>query len=453
MWLVRLALRRPLTIVVLALAILAGSVFSLRRAPADIFPSLGVPVVYVVQPFGGMSPTQMEGQIVGYYEYHFLYINGIEHIESQSIQGMAMLKLYFHPGTDIAQSLAQVTAMAFRATSFMPPGTIPPFIVRFDVGSVPVGQLVFSSDTRSGGEVQDLALYKVRPLLATLEGVSAPPPSGGRVRMIVAYADRERLRSYHLSPDEVAQAIARGNLTLPAGNVRMNGMTTIAATNAMVSTTKELERLPLRTGAGPTILLRDVARVEDSGDVVTNVALVNGRDTVYMPITKRPDSSTLDVVSSIKKALPEMRSRVPDDVHVDFEFDQSIYAKSAIRGLAMEGALGALLTALTVLLFLRNWRSALIVVLTIPLSITAALIALRIAGQTVNIMTLSGLALAVGILVDEATVAIENIHTHLARGAQAGRAVVDAMHEVMQPRFLAMLCILAVFIPTFFLVG
>jgi multidrug efflux pump subunit AcrB len=453
MWLVRLALRRPLTILVLAIAIVAGAVLSIRRAPADIFPSLGVPVVYVVQPYGGMSPTQMEGQLVGYYEYHFLYINGIEHIESQSIQGMAMLKLYFHPGTDIAQSLAQVTAMAFRATSFMPPGTIPPFIVRFDVGSVPVGQLVFSSETKSGGEVQDLALYKVRPLLATLPGVSAPPPSGGKVRMIVAYADPDRLRSYGLSTDEVAQAIARGNLTLPAGNVRDGDYTTIAATNAMVDTTKELEMLPLKSGPGPTVLLRDVARVEDSGDVVSNVALVNGRDTVYMPVTKRPDSSTLDVVASIKKALPEMRSRVPDDVHVDFEFDQSIYVTNAIRGLALEGGLGALLTAVTVLLFLRNWRSALIVVITIPMSILSALIALRLAGQTVNIMTLSGLALAVGILVDEATVAIENIHTHLARGKPAGRAVVDAMHEVMQPRLLAMLCILAVFIPTFFLVG
>jgi multidrug efflux pump subunit AcrB len=453
MWLVRLALRRPLTILVLAVAILAGAGLSLRRAPADIFPSLGVPVVYVVQPYGGMSPTQMEGQLVGYYEYHFLYINGIEHIESQSIQGMAMLKLYFHPGTDIAQSLAQVTAMAFRATSFMPPGTIPPFIVRFDVGSVPVGQLVFSSETRGSGEVQDAALFKVRPLLATLPGVSAPPPSGGKVRMVVAYADPDRLRSYGLSTDEVAQAIARGNLTLPAGNVRDGDTTTIAATNAMVSAIKELERLPLRAGSGPTVLLRDVARVEDSGDVVSNVALVNGRDTVYMPITKRPDASTLDVVASIRKALPEMRSRVPDDVHVDFEFDQSIYVTNAIRGLATEGGLGAVLTALTVLLFLRNWRSALIVVLTIPLSILSALIALRLVGQTVNIMTLSGLALAVGILVDEATVAIENIHTHLGMGKAAGRAVVDAMHEVMQSRFLAMVCILAVFIPTFFLVG
>ncbi len=393
------------------------------------------------------------GQLVGYYEYHFLYINGIEHIESQSIQGMAMLKLYFHPGTDIAQSLAQVTAMAFRATAFMPTGTLPPFIVRFDVGSVPVGQLVFSSETRGGGEVQDLALYKVRPLLATLPGVSAPPPSGGKVRMIVAYVDPDRLRSYGLSTDEVASAVARGNLTLPAGNVRVGDLTTIASTNAMVASTKELETLPLRPGPGPPVLLRDVARVEDSGDVVSNVALVNGRETVYMPITKVPDASTLDVVASIKKALPEMRSRVPDDVRIDFAFDQSVFVTNAIRSLATEGALGAALTALTVLAFLRSGRSALIVVLTIPLSILSALIALRLAGQTVNIMTLSGLALAVGILVDEATVAIENIHTHLAMGKASGRAVVDAMREVMQPRLLAMLCILAVFIPTFFLVG
>src|SRR6478609_5833986 len=245
MFLVIRALRRPITVLVAVIAIMLSAGLAVRRAPVDIFPTLGVPVIYVVQPFGGMSPSQMEGQLVNYYEYHFLYIAGIEHIESQSIQGMAMLKLYFHPGTDIAQSMAQVTAMAFRATSFMPPGTLPPFIVRFDVGSVPVGQLVFSSETKSGSEVQDLALFKVRPLLATLPGVSAPPPSGGKVRMIVAYVDPDRLRSYGLSTDEVAQSMARGNLTLPAGNVRMGDTTTIAGTNAMVSTTKELESLPL----------------------------------------------------------------------------------------------------------------------------------------------------------------------------------------------------------------
>src|SRR5512140_2351809 len=205
MFLVLRALGRPVTVLVAVLAILLSAALAIRRAPVDIFPDLGVPVVYGVQPDAGMSATQMEGQIVGYYEYHFLYINGIEHIESQSIQGMAMLKLYFHPGTDIAQSMAQVTSMAFRATSFMPAGTLPPFIVRFDAGSIPVGQLVFSSDTRGDAEIQDQALFKVRPMLATLPGVSAPPPSGGKVRMIEVYLDPQKLRAYHLSPDDVSQ--------------------------------------------------------------------------------------------------------------------------------------------------------------------------------------------------------------------------------------------------------
>src|SRR5438067_622306 len=200
MFLVLRALRRPITVLVAVLAIVISAGLAVRRAPVDIFPSLGVPVIYVVQPYGGMSPSQMEGQLVGYYEYHFLYIAGIEHIESQSIQGMAMLKLYFHPGTDIAQSLAQVTAMAFRATSFMPPGTLPPFIVRFDAGSIPAAQLVFSSDTRSEADIQDLALYRVRPMLATLPGVSAPPPTGGKIKTIMVYADPKKLREYRISP-------------------------------------------------------------------------------------------------------------------------------------------------------------------------------------------------------------------------------------------------------------
>ena len=453
MWLVIRAMRRPWTVMVLALTILLSSGLAVRRAPADIFPDLGVPVVYVVQPYGGMSPAQMESQLVGYYEYHFLYIAGIEHIESQSIQGMAILKLYFHPGTDIAQSLAQVTAMAFRATSFMPPGTLPPFIVRFDAGSIPIGQLVFSSETRSDAEIQDQALFKVRPLLATLPGVSAPPPSGGKIRTIEVYVDPPKLRAYHLSPDDVSQAIARNNLTLPAGNVRVGDKTMIAATNAMVKSIKELGDIPLRTGNGPTVFVHDVGRVEDSSDVVYNIALINGRRTVYMPLTKRADASTLDVVANIKNALPAMRAQLPPDVHLDLVFDQSVYVSRSIHGLVFEGILGALLTSLAVILFLRNLRSALIVIVTIPLSVLAAIVGLRLAGQTINIMTLGGLALAVGILVDEATVAIENIDTHLARGAPPARAVLDAMREVMAPRFLAMLCVIAVFIPALFMVG
>src|SRR5439155_21423381 len=273
-----------------------------------------------------------------------LYISGIEHIESQSIQGMAMLKLYFHPGTDIAQAMAQVTAMTFRSTAFMPPGTLPAFIVRFDAGSIPVGQLVFSSDRRSDAEIQDLALYRVRPLLATLPGVSAPPPSGGKIRTIVVYADPDRMRSYRISPEEIAATLARENLTLPAGNVRVGDFTTIAATNAMVRAPRDLEDVPLRTGSGPTVFVRDIGRVEDGADIVYNIALVDGRPTVYMPVTKRADASTLDGVNALKAALPKMRSLVPPDIRIRFEFDQSVYVKNAIRGLVIEGALGAALT-------------------------------------------------------------------------------------------------------------
>jgi multidrug efflux pump subunit AcrB len=452
MWLVHTALRRPFTVMVAVLAIVLSAALAVRRAPVDIFPDLGVPVIYVVQPYGGLSPAQIEGQVTQYYEYHFLYIAGIEHIESQSIQGMAMLKLYFHPGTDIAQSTAQVTAMAFRATSFMPAGTLPPFIVRFDAGSIPVGQLVFSSDTRGEQEIQDLALYRLRPVLATLPGVSAPPPSGGKVRTIVVYADPDKMRSYRIAPDEIAAALGRENVTLPSGNVRVGDLNAIASTNVLVQKPAELESVPLRTGAGPTVFLRDVARVEDGADVVYNVALVNGHRTVYMPLTKRADASTLDVVNGIKGALPRLRSLIPEDIKLDLQFDQSVHVTNAIRGLVTEGALGAVLTSLMVLLFLRSWRSALIVALTIPFSLLFATVGLRLTGQTINIMTLGGLALAIGVLVDEATVAIENIHTHIGRG-EGVKSVLGAMREVMAPRLLAMLCVIAVFIPSFFMVG
>ena len=453
MWLVLGALRRPITVLVAALSLLILAGLTLRRAPVDIFPDLGIPVIYVVQPYGGMSPAQMEAQVVTFYEYHFLYIAGIEHIESQSIQGMAMLKLYFHPGTNIPQATAQVTAMAFRATSFMPQGTLPPFIVRFDAGSIPIGQLTFSSPQRSEAELQDLALFRVRPLLATLPGVSAPPPSGGKVRTIVVYLDPAQLRAFRIAPDEVAAAVARGNLTLPSGNVRIGDYTRLATTNAIVQKPADLDLLPVRAGSGPTVLLRDVARVEDAADVVYNIALVNGRRTVYMPLTKRADASTLDVVSAVKNALPKMRAQVPEDVEIRLEFDQSVYVKSALRGLLIEGALGALLTGLLVFLFLRNIRSAAIVLLTIPLAVLAAMVALLLVGQTFNIMTIGGLALSVGILVDESTVAIENIHTHLQHCKSPSQAVVDGMSEVTLPRLLALLCVLAVFIPSFFLVG
>ncbi len=453
MWLVRVALRRPITIVVLALATMLAAWLAIRRAPVNIFPSLGVPVIYVVQPYAGMTPSQMESYFITYYEYHFLYVAGLERIESQSIQGAAMLELYFRPGTDMSQSMSQVVALTFRATAFMPAGTLPAFILRYDAGSIPVGQLVFSSDTRSQSEIQDLALYRARPLLATLPGVSAPPPFGGKVRTIVVDLDPNRMQAYRVSPRDVAVALAKANLTLPSGNVRVGDYAAIVSVNAVVRDPRELQDVPLRTGAGPTVFIRDVGRVVDGADVVYQSALVNGRRTVYMPVIMRADASTLDVVNAVKGALPKMRALIPPDIHIGFEFDQSIYVKSAITDLMLEGILGALLTGLMVLVFLRDWRSGAIVILTIPFSILAAVVALRLARESINIMTLGGLALAVGVLVDEATVAIENIHTHLALKKKTARAVVDAMAEVIEPRFLAMLCVLAVFIPSFFMVG
>jgi multidrug efflux pump subunit AcrB len=453
MWLVRLALRRPITVLVMTAAILLAAGLAIVRAPVDILPNLGIPVIYVVQPYGGMSPSQMESLFITYYEYHFLYIAGLQRIESQSIQGAAMLELYFRPGTQIAQSMAQVVAMTFRATAFMPPGTLPAFILRYDAGSIPAGQLVFSSAARSQSEIQDLALYRVRPLLATLPGVSAPPPFGGKVRTVVVELDADRMRAYGVAPRDVAGALVKANAVLPAGNVNLGGLSAIAASDAMVRRIGDLGAVPLRLGAGPTVFLRDVARVSDGADIVYQTAMVNGRATVYMPITKRADASTLEVIDAVKAALPRMRALVPPDLSITLEFDQSIYVQSAIRDLLFEGAVGALLTGLMVLLFLRDWRSGLIVVLTIPLSILGAVVGLRLAGENINIMTLGGLALAVGILVDEATVAIENIHVHRAQGKRIARAVVDAMGEVIEPRFLAMLCILAVFIPSFLMAG
>jgi len=453
MWLINAAMRRPITVLIAVIAISLGSVLAYLRMSVDIFPDLNLPVIYVAQPYGGMDPAQMEGYLVSYYEYHFLYITGIEHVESKSIQNVGLVKLYFHPGTDMSQALAQTVSYVERARAFMPPGTVSPFIVRYDAGSVPVGELVFSSETRSVGEIQDLALFRVRPMFATLPGVSAPPPFGGNQRTVVIHVDPDRLRSYRMSPEEVIRAVASGNAILPAGNVRTGDLNRIAPVNSVVPQIQELANLPIRTGSGPTVFIRDVGRVENSTDILTGYALVNGRRTVYIPVTKRADASTLDVVNRVKAELPRMQTLVPDDIKVTFEFDQSTYVKNAIRGLVTEGALGALLTGLVVLLFLRDLRSALIVVVTIPFALLGALVGLWLAGQTINIMTLGGLALAIGILVDESTVAIENIHTHLARGEERARGILEAVRETLTPQLLALLSILAVFVPSFFLVG
>jgi multidrug efflux pump subunit AcrB len=451
--LVSFALRRPISLLMTIVAVALMGFLAIDRMARDIFPDLGVPVLYVAQPYGGLDPAQMEGFIVSYYEYHFLFITGIEHVESKSIQGVGLIKLQFHPGTNMAQAVAETVSYVDRARAFMPTGTLPPFVMRFDGGSVPVGDLVFSSKTKTVAELQDAALFKVRPLFATLSGVSAPPPFGSSQRTIVINADPGKLRAYNMSPDEVVQALSAGNTINPSGNVGIGDILPMVPINSVVSNFKELNNIPIRSQGTRTIFIRDIGSVEDGADIQTGYALVDGHRTVYIPITKRADASTLAVVQAIKANLPRFQSVLPDDIQISYQFDQSPYVTRAIGGLFFEGALGVVLTGLMILLFLRDWRSALVVALNIPLAILASVMALWVSGQTINIMTLGGLALAVGILVDEATVTIENIHTHLAHGRSLARAASEATAETTLPRFMAMLCILAVFIPAFFMTG
>ena len=471
--LVRLALRRPLTMVVAVIAVALGAWIGLQRMTRDVFPPLGIPTIYVAQPYGGMDPAQMEGFLTYYYEYHFLYITGIEHVESKSIQGASIMKLQFHPGTDMASALSEVVAYVNRSRAFMPPGTPGPFITRFDAGSVPVGYLVFSTTNanRTVGEMQNAALNQVRPLFAPLPGVSAPPPFGGSARTILINLKPDRLRSYGISADEVVTAMAAANTLSPSGNLPIGDKYPFVPVNAVVKNIQDLAAVPVRTGAGAgasggAVFVRDLGDVVDGADTVTSYALANGKRTVYMPVTKRADASTLSVVELVKANIPKFKQVLPDDIEVTYEFDQSPYVVRAIRDLVKESALGAVLTGLMVLLFLRDWRSAFIVVINIPVALLAGTFALWMSGQNINLMTLGGLALAVGILVDEATVAIENIHVHLARGADLkseisdlrarpglARAVLDATVETTAPRLLAMLCVLAVFIPAFFMQG
>ena len=454
MWLVLTALRRPITILVAVLGLALMSWIAIQRMRVDIFPNVGSPVIYVAQTYGGMDPSQMEGFLTYYYEYHFLYITGIEHVESKSIQGASLMKLVFHEGTDMNQALAETVSYANRARAFMPPGAPAPFITRFDAGSVAVAQLVLSSEVRAPSEMQDFALNRVRPLFATLPGVSAPPPFGGNQRTILVRLNPDRLREYRLSPEEAISAVSRASALYPSGIVRTGDLARIANTNAVIGgNLQELMDAPVRTGNGPTVYIRDIGTVENGTDIITAYAHVNGKRTVYIPVTKRADASTLEVIRNVRNALPAMQNVLPDDVKLTIEFDQTGFVERSLRALVSEGILGAVLTGLMVLLFLRDWRSAFIVITTIPIALLGAAVGLWISGQTLNIMTLSGLALAVGVLVDEATVAIENIHSQLGKGSSRHRGVVDASRETAVPRFLAMMSVLAVFVPAYFMSG
>jgi len=447
------ALQKPITVTVSVIAILFFSVMAIRSMKVDIFPKMGLPTIYIAQPYGGLSPEQMEGFITSYYEYHLLYVTGVKFVESKSIQGAAIIKIVFHEGTDLSQAMGEVVGYVNRSKAFMPPGTVPPFITRFDAGSVAVGQLVFTSETKTLGEIQDLALFKVRPMFSTLPGVSAPPPFGGNQKTVIIKVNPDKVRDYNLSADDIVQALAKSNVISPAGNIRVGDETFITTQNAVVENIKELENIPLKLGAGPSVYVKDVADVQLGADVTTGYALINGKRSVYIPVTKRSDAATWEVVKRVKAALPDMQAAVPDDIRISYEFDQSGYVINSLKSLIFEGGVGALLTGLMVFFFLGDRRSSLIVILTIPLSILSAVVFLNAFGQTINIMTLGGLALAIGILVDEATVTIENIHHHSEMGKSKPRAILDASLEIAVPKLLILLCILSVFVPAFFMTG
>jgi multidrug efflux pump subunit AcrB len=450
---VQLAMRRPITMAVFALSVVLAGIFSLSNMQYDIFPDLGSPSIYVAEPYGGLDATQVESFITYNFESHFFYVTGVEHIESKSIGSLCLIKIQFHPGTNMDRAMAEVIAYASRSRKEMPPGTLPPFVMRFDSGSLPVGDMVFSSKTRSLSEIQNFALNYVRPLFATLPGISAPPPFGSSPRTVVIEVDPKKLREYNLSPEDVAEALGKSNAISPAGNLKIGNTYPVVPLNSIVNDIQELANVPIRVGSYPTVFIRDVGVVKDSTDIQTGYALLNGRRTIYIPVTKQSDASTLTVVQEVKDNMARFQNVLPPDIQVDYQFDQSGYVKASISSLAFEGLMGALLTGLMVLLFLRDWRSALIVIINIPLSLLGAVVGLKIAHQTINIMTLGGLALAVGILVDESTITIENIHVHLARGSSLAKSAINATSEIFSPAFLTMLCILAVFLPAFFMGG
>lgn len=448
-----LSLKRPIAVLVFVTGLVVFSIMAATKIPVDIFPKLNSPVIYVIEPYGGMSPAQMEGFFATRMQDQFLYIGGIKEISSKSVQGLTIVKLSFYEGSDMAQAAAEVAIQVNRAMKFFPPGALPPQVVRYDASSVPIGDLVFSSKTRPLKEIHELAVTRVRPLFSTVPGLTAPPPIGTNARTVVINLDPQKVRSLNLSPDEVVEALASNNAMTPSGNIRVDNTTYITTLNSLEERVADFGQIPVSTQGRRTVFLRDIANVADGSDVTAGYALVNGSRSSYIPVVKTADASTWDVVTALKAKLPEMRSLLPDDIEVNYEFDQSIFVINSVKSLLFEGGLGALLTGLMVLLFLGDWRSSLIVIITIPVSVIAAVLCLNLAGQTINIMTLSGLALAIGVLVDQATVTIENIHQHLEMGKPKRLAIYDACREVALPLLLILLCIIAVFAPSFIMSG
>ncbi|MGD0897345.1 MAG: efflux RND transporter permease subunit, partial [Thermoguttaceae bacterium] len=444
------AMRRPVTVVMIIVALLGAGGLALSRMRVDIFPAINAPQIYVLNNYAGMDPSQIEGIITNVYELNFQYVDGLKGIESKNIQNMVLLKLTFYPETDMSAAMSQVVSLANRARGQMPPSVLPPFVMRFDAANVPIGYIVLESKTRPLGELADLGMQKIRPMLISqLPGTISFAPFGSNTRAIVITVDPDRLRAHHFSPEDVVNALGTGNVVTPSGNLHLPAQMPLVPTNAMVADPQTLGDIPVHPGSN--VYIRDVATIADATDINYGCALVNGRKSIYIPVVKKDTASTLTVVNKIHESMHLFESVVPEDVHVSYEFDESPTVRAAIKSVATEGLIGAGLTGLMILLFLRDVRSAVVVLVSIPCSLTSALIGLWLTGNTLNIMSLGGLALAIGILVDEAVVTIENTHAQMKRTDSVARAARRAAAATATARLLAMLCILSVFIPTFIL--
>ncbi len=442
------AMRRPVTTMMMVVALISGGVLAYSRMRVDIFPSLNTPKIYVFLDYIGMSPDQVEGFIVNQLELYFQYVDGIQDINTRNIQQVALCELSFFPGTDMGQAMAQVVAMSDRAMSWMPKGTLPPMIMRMDAGSVPVGYLVFESKETSLGAMGDLAQNVVRPLVQKfVPGTVAISPFGPNMRSIVINVDPNKLLDYNVTPQQIITALSKGNTIIPAGNIYIKDSMPVVANNATVVDIKRLGDIPVKLGLN--VYLRDVATFSDDTDITYGYALVNGKKSVYLPIIKKDTGSTLTVVADVHRSMQLFRDAVPKDVTVNFEFDESPTVVAAVESVATEGLIGAGLTGLMILLFLKDWRSVLVVVSNIPLALLGSLFGLWVTGNTINIMSLGGMALAIGILVDESTVTVECIHVQMEHTQNIASAVLHGSLITAVPRLLALLCILSVFIPAF----
>jgi multidrug efflux pump subunit AcrB len=454
MWIVRLALSRPYTFVVASILILILGVVSVARTPVDIFPNIDIPVISVIWTYSGLSPVEMSDRVVYSFERSLtVTVNDIEHIESQSLNGIGIVKIYLHPDAQLATAYAQVTAISQSAVRQLPPGINPPFILVYNASAVPILQLGLSGSQLNEQQLADMGQNFVRTALITVPGVAIPYPYGGKQRTVMVDLDTAAMQSKGLSPLDVVNAINNQNLILPAGTAKMGSFEYQVDMNSSPATVAEMNDLPIKTVGDSTIYIRDVGYVRDGFTPQTNIVRVNGSRSALMSILKLGNASTLDVISGIRAMLPSVQRSLPRRMDIRALSDQSIFVKASINGVVREGVIAGCLTGFMILVFLGSWRSTLIIAVSIPLSILTSLIALSALGQTINIMTLGGLALAVGILVDDATVTIENINRNVDQGKEMVQAILDGSSEIAMPALVSTLSICIVFVPMFFLSG